>query len=195
MSAFKDFINKITAKPGAKKMIIIGLFGIMLMIGASTLLETEEPVKNPDVRDEGSNDGSKGGEADSSYKDKKALEKDIEELLARIENAGKVKVLITYDNGGELVTEKDITQKESTTTEEDGDGGKRNVTDRDTSSEVVYEDSQNSKAPFVKSELYPKIRGVVVIAEGGNDEIVVSKITRSLEVLLDLPVHKIQVTR
>lgn len=195
MSGLKDFLNKMKKNPKLRNYIILGLFGVMLMIGARALLDSPKTIEDHGKNYKDETNNIKDESYISGYKNKKDLEKDIEELLSKIENAGKVKVLITYENGGELVAEKDVKQRESTQTEEDGEGGKRKIEENDTESQVVYENIGNNKTPFIKSELYPKIRGVVVVAEGGNDEIVVGKITRALEVLLDLPVHKIQVVK
>jgi len=194
MSGLKDFINKIKSNPKLRNYIIVGLFGVMLMIAAGTLMDTPEQPKEP-ANNSGKQAGSQEEGPDSAYKDKRQLEKDIEEILSRIDKAGKVKVLITYEDEGELVTEKDVRQRESSQTEEDGEGGKRTITEKETESQVVYTGEDGNRIPFIKSEICPRIRGVVVVADGGDDEVVRGKITRALEVLLNLQPHKIHVVK
>jgi stage III sporulation protein AG len=43
--------------------------------------------------------------------------------------------------------------------------------------------------------LYPKVTGIVVVTEGGNDVLVRAEISQAMEALFDLPAHKIKVLK
>lgn len=197
MFNFKEFYKKISSDAKFKKYLVIGVIGIILMIAASTILDTKQPDENPNntagVTNDGNNNNVKNGINVANAE--QSLEEELEELLSRIENAGDVSVLITYENNGVIKTEKNTSQKDNSIQEKDANGGERTTTEQEIDSEVVYKESNNNKDPFVISQTYPEIRGVAVVAQGADDQVVVGKITKTLEVLLDLPVHKIQVTK
>ena len=61
-------------------------------------------------------------------------------------------------------------------------------------SSIVYEEGGSGvKKPIIVKEVYHKVKGVVVVADGGGDLTVRENLLRAVEVLLDVPVHKIQV--
>ena len=56
---------------------------------------------------------------------------------------------------------------------------------------VVLKASKESKSTFQIKNEYPDIDGIIIIAEGGDDARVKSKIIEGIEALLNLPSHKI----
>ncbi len=123
-----------------------------------------------------------------------ALEAEIEQLLCAISGVKRASVVITYENSGEQLVEKDTTVQTEKNHEEDGQGGNRVVESGQQQEETVYvEDAQGNKYPFVKTETYGTIRGVAVVVSGTYDSSIREKIVRTLEVLLDVPTHKVQV--
>lgn len=122
------------------------------------------------------------------------LEAQIEQLLCAISGVKHASVVITYENSGEQLVEKDVTSQSDKTHEADGQGGNRVVESGQQQEETVYvEDAQGNKYPFVKTETYGTIRGVAVVVSGTYDSSIREKIVRTLEVLLDVPTHKVQV--
>ena len=55
--------------------------------------------------------------------------------------------------------------------------------------------SSNGGSPYVVKQIEPEIEGVLVAAQGGGDETVVNEITYAVQVLFDVPVHKIKVVK
>ena len=49
--------------------------------------------------------------------------------------------------------------------------------------------------PYIVKELEPEIAGVLVIAEGGNNEVIKSDVIAAVQVLFDVPAHKIKVMK
>ena len=123
-----------------------------------------------------------------------SLETRIEQLLCGISGVKDANVVITYADSGEKMVEKDVLTQTDKTHEEDGTGGNRVVESNQQQGETVYiEDGQGNKQPFVKTEVYGTVQGVVVVLKGTYDESIREKIVRALEVLLDVPTHKVQV--
>lgn len=101
------------------------------------------------------------------------IESKLESLLSEIEGAGKVRVMITIQESETLIVEKDKSGENEKT---------------------IYEDRSGSSIPYVIKTIYPKIEGVVVIAEGANTGKVKQHITEAIQALFDISIHKIKVT-
>lgn len=127
---------------------------------------------------------------ESSY----TLEQEIQQLVCAIPGVKDAHVVITYENSGEKLVEKDANVQSDKTHEEDGTGGNRVVEKQQEQEETVYvEDAQGNKYPFVKKETYGTVQGVAVVIRGTYDDGIEEKVVRILEVLLDVPTHKVQV--
>ena len=55
--------------------------------------------------------------------------------------------------------------------------------------------SQGSGSPYVSKELSPKIEGVVVIADGGENAVVKENISSAVQALFDIEPHKIRIMK
>lgn len=128
------------------------------------------------------------------YADSLALE--VENILKYMDGVGKVKVLITMENSGELVVEKDSPINRSNTIESDSEGGSRNISDMENDEETVYiTDSQGNKTPYVTKKIAPLVKGVVVVAEGGGNSQVKGSIEEALSALFDIEKEKVKVVK
>ena len=94
--------------------------------------------------------------------DTAAEEARLADILSRIDGAGRVKVMITY-NG---TTEQSLAYE----------------TKSDSSDSSRQEDKRavmSGSSPMVVGELYPKVRGVIVIAQGAGDSAVKRSLTEA----------------
>jgi stage III sporulation protein AG len=122
------------------------------------------------------------------------IEIKMKSILSKIDGAGEVDVMITYVSGAEIVPAVDLKKSDSSTQEKDTGGGTRNVDQHDYESEIVYyEKTDGCKTPVVIKDLQPVIKGVIVVAKGGDNPQVKEKLTKAVQVLVDIPVHRIQV--
>jgi stage III sporulation protein AG len=62
-------------------------------------------------------------------------------------------------------------------------------------STVFWRDTQGNEIPFISKEIDPKITGVLIVCQGGDNEAVRKEITESLQALFDLDAHKIKVAK
>jgi len=106
---------------------------------------------------------------------------------------GKVDVMITYVSDGEVVPAVNTRINESNADEKDSGGGTRKVRENDQETSIAYEEAQGVKKPIILTQKEPEVKGVIVVAEGGNNVIVKEKICKAVQVLLDIPIHKVQV--
>ncbi len=153
-------------------------------------------VKNKDAEDS-SDEGEgpvPGQEELSAYRN--SMERALEEVLASMEGAGKVKVMITLKTSGEAIVEKDFTTESSLSEEADSQGGSRSQSQSGRSAETVYTSgSKGSSAPYVKQIVCPRIEGVVVCAQGGGNQSVNKNITEAIQALFGIEAHKIKVIK
>lgn len=174
--------------PGKRQLLILLLVGILLMVIV---------IPVPDGK-EGSEDDKKqisGGSQDTS--DYEAyLEEKTARTLQYVEGVGKVKVMITLKSGAQKIIEKDQQSSSQTTEEEDSQGGTRTSNDISSDKTSVYEqNSDGSQSPYVSKELSPEIEGVVVIADGGDNAVVVKNITEAVQALFGVEAHKIKIMK
>lgn len=123
------------------------------------------------------------------------LEKELESLLATMDGVGEVKVMITLEDKGETLVEKDHITRQEGTTEVDSAGGSRNTTDISREESTVFSGQGNLEAPFIRQIKYPKVSGVVVSAEGGGDAETARKITKAIQALFGIEPHKIIIVK
>jgi stage III sporulation protein AG len=197
MGYFKEVIQKIKKRvtgTDRKKLtenaIIIVIIGIILLLAAGPILG----IKKEGSASETINSQNKGDSSNLTPVNADHTERKLEELLSGMSGAGKVQVMITYYNGIEKITAYDIKKSSSETEEIDSEGGKRTIIESEYESTTLYEDvSSGIRLPVVLKEIYPEVKGVVVVAEGAGNAEVREKITRAVSVLMDIPVHRVQV--
>ncbi len=96
----------------------------------------------------------------------------LEEVLRNMAGVGRVRVALTYDTGTEIVPLTD--------------------TDGDEKSVVLLGSGKEARVAAQK-EIMPRVRGVLVVAEGGGEKRVRADIIEAVRALYDVPVHNIAV--
>ena len=123
------------------------------------------------------------------------MEQKLEDMLSRMEGAGKVEVIITLSTSMEKIVEKDEPYTGSFTEEKDAEGGTRTITSSQTEEETIYSDEGGGGIPYVVKTISPIVEGVLVLAEGAGTGDVSKNITDAIGVLFDLEAHKIKVIK
>ena len=124
------------------------------------------------------------------------LEQKLEDILSSIYGVGKVKVMITLTSGGEKVIAKDIPLERNNIVENDSTGGSRNTNEMYSQEETVYSTTaEGEKIPYVIRENSAVVRGVSVVAEGGDNPMVQKNISDVIMALFGIEEHKIKVVK
>ena len=181
-----DISLKKLQKMKTETWILLLLAGILLFV---ITLPTE---KEEEKKEEGSVPFT-GSEIPDSKTYVKEMEKRVEKLLSAVEGAGKTTVLLTVESDGETVLQTDQSIEQRGTEETDSEGGVGRSEEFSQSSQTVL--VGNGEAPYVTKELCPRVTGVVVAAEGGDDATVKAEISEAMEALFDVPPHKIKVLK
>jgi stage III sporulation protein AG len=193
----KDLKRRFT-KYGSKKVIekavIIAIVGVICLIAGSVLFEgsTTKEVNGKTLGSSGNVQTvqtiNQSNEAPNSE-----MEKSLQLILSKIKGAGKVDVMITFFSGNESIPALDVKTSENDTQEKDKEGGSRIIKQSDIENKTIYEENQGVKKPFIVKELLPKVKGVVIVADGAEDTEVKINLAKATEALLDIAAHKIQV--
>jgi len=117
-------------------------------------------------------------------------EKQLEEILSGIKGAGRVEVMIYYCNYGEKIIASDSRVKSGK--EQRGDEVESLNEDREKSA-VLYGGGGDER-PFVTEERMPKPDGVLIIAEGAENEKVKYEIAEAVRALLGISPNRIRVS-
>lgn len=189
-------------KKGKEKVLSFGLkeWGTVLVAGICCLVivfpsgkkQTESENRSGSQKEETS------GSTQTETKEKtytQELEDRLEELLSGVKNVGKVKVMITVAGSAEKEVLKDGSQETEQITEQDSAGGSRNSVSERSDGTTVFYTVQGEEQPFIVTETYPEITGVVVLAEGSGTGTVDLDILGAVQVLFDVPAHKIKIMK
>ncbi len=127
-----------------------------------------------------------------SYQDK--LEAELEDFLEMVEGVGAVEVLIYLDTSQEYVVEKDTPVIDSFGEDSGADGTKSMQQERQIDEETVYTvNSNGDEVPFVTQTKNPKIAGIVIAAQGADNEAVKLRIMKMAMALYGVEANKIDV--
>lgn len=187
----RDKVNATQRKKLVENCAIMLVVGVILIIAAGPFLGGNKDKNIEEVR-KTQEQGETGIQTVSAYD---FLERKMEALLSNIRGAGKVDVMITYYSGTEKVPAFDVKKKNSETDETDSEGGKRNITQSEYESVTIFEDSHSAggRQPVILKEVYPEVKGIVIVAEGAGNAAVKEQLARAAAVLMDVPLYKIQV--
>lgn len=183
---------------GVERLVIMLLAGIFIVILSVPSLFSPSSSQKKGSSNNSSNPivNQQVIDTDESTNYTTQLEKRLTEALKKVEGIGEVEVMITLKASKELVPLKDSPYSQDTINEVDGDGGSR-ISSKVTNNEesVLINSEKGDNVPYIIKEIEPTIEGVVVIAHGGQDSIIVAEIIDAVEVLFDVPAHKIKVMK
>lgn len=175
MRNFDEFIKKIKNLKTDKKTTIILIVGMLLLIfivmSEFTTVDKQEDVEIIPKTDE-------------EYC--ACLEEKIKSFIEKIDGAGKTEVIITLSETTEYIYATD-----------DKDVRKNNTNSDDSTLEkeyVIIENNNNDEGLLIKT-IKPKIRGVAISCEGGDNVEVQQQIYSTIEALLDIKTSNIAITK
>lgn len=115
----------------------------------------------------------------------KDLEKRLSGVLSKINGAGKVSVMVTLDGSPELVIAYNTEEKSNNLLNTDD-----SVTIK---KEPIIINQNGVSSPLVLSEIMPKIKGVVIVAQGANDVAVKLNLLSATTKLLNININSIEI--
>ena len=114
------------------------------------------------------------------------LEEKVQEIVESIEGAGTTKVMITLSETTEYVyatNGKNVRKSDE------------NSDDSTTENDYVIIDDNNNDAGLLIKTIEPKVRGVAVVCEGGNDSSVQRQIYSAVSAVLNISTSRISISK
>lgn len=124
--------------------------------------------------------GGKEKQAVTKTADTHDEETRLEEILSDINGAGEVSVMITYYS----TSEKDIAYETKTNSV-----GLNSRSEESEDKKAVMNDG----SPMVLKEVYPKVKGVIVTADGGDNAVVRQAISEAVTAVMDVGAHRVRI--
>lgn len=188
----KKFAENLKMKKlGKNQILILFLCGVLLMV-------ITIPANDSSRDDENNMRRNKAETDELSMNDSTVyaqyLEQQLENILSQMEGAGTVSCMVTLSSSAEQVIEKDMDISDENVTESDSQGGSRTTNQSSRSETTIYSEGDNG-SPYVSKEISPKVEGVLVIAEGGDNAVVVKNITEGIQALFGIESHKIRIVK
>lgn len=187
----KDLLKKSEEGKDKKKQIENIIVFIIILIVTVLIINNMWSGEDTESKEDVVDPTKVLAKTDSSQQDN--LEDNLEDILASINGVGKVKVLIKYSESSTVVAMYNETISESTTKENDGDGGTKDVKETENKKEIVYTDEDGTNKPITEKVVMPIIEGAIVTAQGAGNANVKASIVSAVEAVTGLAVHKIQV--
>ena len=174
--------------------IAIALTGVLILIIAMPLSPKQSDSESTAEQETAAAVLDSGSTQDSQNVYAAAMEKRLKHVLGQM-GVGETEVMITLSDSGETIVEKDQKEQRNRIEESDAGGGTRTTTEQETEETTVYVENGSEKQPYVTKEVLPKVEGVLVVAEGGDDPRVISDISDTVMALFRVEAHKIKVVK
>jgi stage III sporulation protein AG len=163
---FTDGCKKFLSKDRRLKlMVLLGVAGMLLILFSQSLGGNTGENTAPDTG---------GAGIGTLYTAEEYIAKTEEKLCAlitQIEGVGRAEVMVTLENNGEYVYAQEEKRNLDKNVEPGGDGQSDKITSKENIQVgyILVESGYGSKEPLIRTQLEPKIQGVVIICEGADN--------------------------
>ncbi len=205
MSRFLQMIEKwVGGGPGGTKrintfrwLLLLGLIGVFIMI-----LNSFVQVKDLDsIGDNQTSPPLTDQEAFLSNTNEKSIfegyeemyEMRIKEILEKMVGVGSVEVLVNIEATEEIVVYRNQRDTQKKTDEQDRNGASRQITEVSRNGEIVLYEVSGNDTPIILKTIKPKIRGIIIVANGAENITVKEMMTDAIRKGLDVPPHRISI--
>ncbi|UFT97736.1 stage III sporulation protein AG [Radiobacillus kanasensis] len=182
-------------------VMVIALFGLLLLIVSNLFQQdTQNTNEIPEISDPpNQTDSETLLQKDDSSKSsivselEGGYEKDLEELLNKIQGISDAEVMVNLDSTKKKVFETNLVIGTQTTEEVDQNGGERNIEDQTREEQTVIVRQGDKEVPLLVQTKKPDVRGVLVVAKGVENIELKKWVVEAVSRVLDAPSHIISV--
>ncbi len=128
--------------------------------------------------------------ATSQNEEREDLESKLKQILGKINGAGDVDVMITFESSEEIVPAFNSSTTTETTKEQDSSGGERTTTNSTQSQTMI---TSTSNEPVILKTSEAKIKGVIVVASGANNMAVKELLYDAVKTSLQVSGHQVEI--
>lgn len=185
-SKFNQSVNAITDKlqnkTGLSKkaciIFIIGVLGLLLIVFSEFIPKS----KTSSISD----DSSSLSDASYSNSFKQEIEKELKEIISKIDGVGEVSLMLTLDGTTEYVYAEDVDTQTSENSSSKSDKYKN---------QVIIVDSDGDETALVKKIIEPKVKGVVIVCTGGGNLQIKERVIKAVSSALNISTNNICVEK
>ena len=171
-----------------EQWLICGLAGLLLLVIAAPVKQKEQKKTQEEVTVQ--------WQEPTDDQIRQSYEKQLESVLSQVEGVGTVQVAVAMESTGKKQVEKDSPEDTSTSSEKGDSGTERTSQTVTTGETTVYEyTGDGGQTPYISSSTYPEIRGVIVVAQGGGNPVIVQQIQEAVMALFHVEAHEIKVLK
>lgn len=170
----KNLAEKIPKQKRITVIVVIGLIGIVLIFMSDMF--SAKPHK--------SNQNNTVKLDSQSYK--KELESELTDVLSQVQGVGKVRVMVNLEGSTENIYAEEYDTKSDTA------DGKKSESYKN---KYVVIDKGSEKNPLLKKVVKPKINGVIVVCEGGDNVLVSEKVYKAVSTVLAISSNRVCVVK
>lgn len=176
---------------GKNQLLLVFLVGLLLLVIAFPTSKKSSTTENHTQDNSSAKNTQTSLESYEEY-----LEKRLARALESVDGVGRTEIVITLKSSGEKIVEKDQSSSRQTDSNTDGDGTTNTSDTKSSDDTSIYErQSDGTEIPYVSKELTPEISGVLVVADGGDNAVVVQNITEAIRALFGVEAHKIKIMK
>lgn len=180
--------------------IILGIGVALMLISnlyAGTSSTSTDPSALPTTANKSDGDEPAFGQQSSKpqtmveYEDH--YENELRDVLEETIGISDVTVMVNLSSSEKKIVEKNESTQQQKTDETDSEGGTRKVTNTSRDEEVIILQNDKGETPYVVATEKPKVRGVVVVAEGVDHLEIKKRIIEAVTRVLDVGSHRVSV--
>ena len=176
---FAEQIKKVfpfqTQKAGKTAVLfLLGTIGLLLIVLPPMFEAKEEKIPQP----------VEASQHQASKDYALYLSERLEEILGKMKGVGNVKVMVTLNREEEMVYATDFLSDSHSQNDDN-----QQKTDR---KHVLLEKDGQEEA-LVTTRITPRVQGVIIVCDGGNDPIVIKKLTDAVTASLGIGANRVAV--
>lgn len=195
MEKWKELCRKI-----GKDRIWICIIGGLLLLVVTYPLPNEKRENYTMIGENAEKQGNNTKVVEESQEVSKdyevAIEQRLSAILSQMDGAGRVKVLVTFADYGANVVEKDVSYTRNNEEQMGMNQEKIYTTTSENTETTVYTVTEDGEdVPFVQKVMVPKVEGVFVLAQGGNNPEIIREMKEAIMALFGIEEHKIKIAK
>lgn len=182
----KELLEKYIKKIGVKSFLVLLTIGVILMVIGKP--KKNEKQQGYGIGNENIQEKNRGYSLSDNKRNSEGyctkIENSLKRMIRKISGVEEVEVVITLKTSKEEVVLKDIPYEKEKI-------GKEELYCENEET-VMLEDEEGNTHPYIVKEINPKVEGVVVGIRTVNEQ-VKKDVMEVVQVLFDIPIHKIKI--
>ncbi len=190
LNEIKNLLKELISKKYVANIVVLLAIAIIALIFTGDFFVKDSSIKNNAKK----TSGDTLVKQDDVFKtEEEIIEGRLKQILEKIKGSGEVEVMVIFEMGSEIIPASNTVETEDTTEERDANGGIRTVKSQNLTENIVISNDNNGNKPLVLKEIKPKVRGVIIVAEGADDMYVKMQLYDAVKTVLQVSGDRVQI--